>query len=272
MALKGVGIVCKARLFIWVLFDSTPRTLLRKLSFLRNNIEYIKDKLVKYIITNFSGSKLACIDSESIWIVLSPDSENWIWSYLRLGKGDVFVDVGAHVGKYTVSIAKVVGEKGLVIAIEPHPENYKILMENVRLNGLKNVIGLNIAAWSEECKLKLFIAGMHGRHSIKKDFGLGSLSVKARPLDDVFDELVLKRCNYIKIDVEGSELEVLKGLVKTLKKYSPTVIVEILKDPTEVRKFINKVGYDMRQIAPCYYILRPSHVQHIKKIREAKKV
>jgi len=128
-------------------------------------------------------------------------------------------------------------------------------VRNIELNGLKNVVALNVAAWSGEGKLKLFIGDIHSHHSVKVNFGLGFINVQARALDNLFNELKIKKVNVIKIDVEGAELEVLKGLVNTLEKHSPTVIVEIWKDPEKVKEFINQKGYDMQQIAPKYYIL-----------------
>lgn len=260
MALRGEGITNKTRLFFWVFFNSIPNTIMRRLSFRRRYyVECLKERLVKNTVIRLKGSKFRCVDSGSI-TVLSPQFESWMWNHLNLGKGDVFVDVGAHIGKYTVLIAKVVGDEGLVIAVEPHPENYKTLMENVKLNNLKNVIALRMAAWSKEGKLKLFIGDSHSHHSIIRDYGFGSIYVQARTLDKVFEELKVEKIDYIKIDVEGAELEVLKGLVKTFKKHSPTVIVEVWKDPTKIKKimnFVHKIGYEMRQISPEYYILEP---------------
>jgi FkbM family methyltransferase len=181
-----------------------------------------------------------------------------MWKYLRLSEGDIFLDVGAHIGKYTIPMAKIVGEDGLVIAIEPDLENYKTLVENIKLNSLKNVIALNIAAWSEETELKFFIGDTHDLGSVKRDYGKGHIIVKGRDLDTVLNELGVKRVNYIKIDVEGAGLEVLKGLEKTLRKYLPIVIIEIWGDPTEVKKFISGIGYEMRKIDPDNYILEPS--------------
>jgi len=142
-----------------------------------------------------------------------------------------------------------------VVAIEPHPENYEFLLRNIKLNSLKNVIALNMAAWDSETDLKLFVGDKHGHHNIKKDFSLGSLVVRAKPLDEILTELGVERVDFIKIDVEGSELEVLRGLTRTLKRYRPKVVVEIWGDPREVEKLMDQLEYGMRQIAPQYYVL-----------------
>jgi len=227
MIKKGVGLNSMIMLLFWVTLDVISRRFIGRLPSLRRYVEYIKDRVARKVIINLNGLRFRLVDSDSLCI-LSPEFEKWMQDYLSsLGSGDVFLDVGAHIGKYTIPAAKRVGRNGLVIAIEPHPENYKTLTENIKLNDLNNVIALNIAAWKEEGILKLFIGDTHGRHSVKRCLGLGYVEVRAKALDEVIDQLKVRRVNLIKIDVEGAELEVLKGLARTLEKYRPTVIVEV---------------------------------------------
>lgn len=263
MITKGDGFIDILLLSFWALLDSVPRTFTSRFPSLKCFLKCAKDLVAKHIVINLNGIKFRCVDSESIWI-LSPTHEEWMLDYLSsLGKDDIFLDVGAHVGKYTVLAARKVGDKGLVVAIEPHPENYRTLIENVRINGLNNVIALNIAAWSEESTLRLFVGDEHGHHSVKKDFGLGFINVQAKALDNVLNELKIKRVNFIKVDVEGAELEVLKGLSETLEKYCPIVVVEVLGDLEKVKEYMNGKGYEMKQINPAvqkhpaYYIFKP---------------
>jgi len=173
MIVKGVGLNSVIMLFFWVTLDFISRTFIGRPPSLKRCIEYIKDRLVRKVIINLDGLRFRPVDSESIRI-LSPVYERWMRDYLsNLGSGDVFLDVGAHIGKYTILAAKRVGSEGLVIAVEPHPENYRTLIENIKLNSLNNVIALNIAAWKEEGILKLFIGDTHGHHNVKRSSGLG---------------------------------------------------------------------------------------------------
>ena len=80
-----------------------------------------------------NGLKFNLIDDESFKIV-TPDFEPWMFDYLKPKSGDVFLDIGAHVGKYSLQVADKVGEKGSIIAVEPMPECYKALEENIVLN------------------------------------------------------------------------------------------------------------------------------------------
>ena len=68
-------------------------------------------------------------------------------------EGDVVIDVGAHIGPYTLKASKRVGLNGKIIAIEADPENFDILNRNIQLNKLTNVIALNYAVYSKEDKI-----------------------------------------------------------------------------------------------------------------------
>jgi hypothetical protein len=134
-----------------------------KLSCLLSGVWRIKVNGVKYVLRDYVGLLVAINESEA-----------WMWRYLRPRSGETLIDVGAHIGKYALQVAKVVGERGLVIAVEPDRENFKALVLNAKLNNLKNVIALNIAAWSRDEMLRLFRAGDSGHHSVKYDLDWAS--------------------------------------------------------------------------------------------------
>ena len=177
-------------------------------------------------------------------------------------KGDIFLDVGAHIGKYALQVAKIVGEKGLVIAIEPMPENYDALLQNIWLNKLENIIPLNIAAWNTESDLKLFIGDKNGRNSLKNNRGLGYVEVKTKVLDKVLKKLNVNQVDWIKIDVEGAEYEVLQGLGNTLKNNRPKLIVEVKNENKHrVINLMKKLNYNVHPIDASdneYYYFKPN--------------
>lgn len=181
------------------------------------------------------------------------DYEQWIWNYLKLNEGDVFLDVGAHVGRYTLALAKLVKNRGKVIAIEPHPKNYELLVKNIRKNRFTNIIALNIAAWNKRDEIELFIGNKSGVHSLKHDLQVwhgfstkrSSVTVLAKPLDEILMEIGL-RPNWIKIDVEGAEIEVIKGLEKTLKNNHPKIMIESWAPNKEkLIKLLKNFGYNV---------------------------
>ena len=84
--------------------------------------------------------------------------EDEIIEHFHTKEGDIVVDVGAHIGRYTIISSKRIGQSGKVIAIEPHPSNFEMLNRNIKLNGLTNVIPLNYAVNSKETKNKTIFA------------------------------------------------------------------------------------------------------------------
>jgi FkbM family methyltransferase len=136
--------------------------------------------------------------------------------------GEIVVDVGAHIGLYSLIAAKKVGPSGKVIAIEPDPENCTLLQMNLELNGLTNVTILKHAAFSSSSTLKLYLPGKERgftklstimpSRAVTEDY----LEVAATTLDQLMLHQGITEVNWIKIDVEGAELEVLKGATATL--------------------------------------------------------
>lgn len=147
-----------------------------------------------------------------------------------LPEGGTFIDVGANVGLYACSMAKRVGPKGHCFAFEPLPRNFGSLLRNVKLNGLHNVDTQRIALSSESGSMILY-----GPPGDRND-NLGAVGSRladdyvevgrapCQPLDSVD---VGARVDAIKIDVEGNELEVLRGARRLLATCRPTLLIEV---------------------------------------------
>ncbi|MDQ3835321.1 MAG: FkbM family methyltransferase [Thermoproteota archaeon] len=150
-----------------------------------------------------------------------PGREDDIIERFTPAKGNVVIDVGAHVGRYTIHASKLVGMNGKVIAVEAHPGNFQLLKRNLQLNNSENnVIALNSAAYSEDIShLRLFLAGEDRGNTIyntimeSRDATEKFVNVPALKLDTILQHARLPphEINWIKIDVEGAEYEVLKG-------------------------------------------------------------
>ena len=173
--------------------------------------------------------------------------EKELQNAFKFKKGMNFLDVGAHIGKYTLRASLKIGEEGKVIAVEPDKDNFGLLLKNLKANGVTNCIPLNIAAYYKDAEIPLFLGVTPAQHSVKEDFGRGSHRVQARPLDNVLAEMGIERVDLIKIDVEGAEYEVLKGLENTLINRSPVLVIEIIrKDQAKVIKYLESLGYRTR--------------------------
>jgi FkbM family methyltransferase len=204
----------------------------------------------------------------------NPDREEDILKLFCPKEGDIVVDVGAHIGKYSIIASKMVGSKGKVIAIEAHPDNCDILKQNITLNKLSNVIVLNCAAHSTETLVKLYEPGQEDGFTIYNTImtdrpSLNTqryIEVKANTLDSLLLEKGIKQVNWIKIDVEGAEFEVLRGATTILSSsidisllieihnvgannktfYEP--IIELLESKNYKMSFEKVYGTDERHI------------------------
>jgi FkbM family methyltransferase len=169
-----------------------------------------------------------------------------------LKEGDVFLDVGANVGWYTVHAAKRVGPTGKVIAFEPEPSNLAMLKRNVEVNGLSNVVAEGVALSNAEGSFKLFLEkGNLGMHSLvlEHEGGKHYINVQTVRLDDYWKGK--GDIKLVKIDTEGAEGMILDGMRETLKRqkgieliveYAPDRLKQSGYDPDKVLGDLYKLG------------------------------
>src|SRR5918992_899711 len=158
-------------------------------------------------------------------LVFMTNHEEDIIEHFTPKEGDIVVDIGAHMGRYTIIGAKRVGANGKVVAIEAHPGNFEMLNRNIKLNQLTNIISLNNAVYSKETKIKLYLPGEELGHTIyntvMSDRARNEdkfVEVSANTLDYLLQLNEITDVNWVKIDVEGAEFEVLKGSSNVLSK------------------------------------------------------
>jgi FkbM family methyltransferase len=139
----------------------------------------------------------------------------------RIREGDIVVDAGARIGTFTAKITAAVGEKGRIIAVEPEPRNYACLLKNIETNRWNNVIPVRKMLWSRRRSLPLYLSGNASAHSAFRDGFYSptgeSVLVKADTLDDILEGLGVESARFIKMDIEGSEIEALRGMTRTLR-------------------------------------------------------
>lgn len=127
-----------------------------------------------------------------------------------LKPGGVFVDIGSHVGSFTLPAAKRAGKAGRVLAVEAFPQTYKRLLRNLELNHLENVTAYNLGVSDKSETLKLGIKhGNSGAHSFLRPDS-HSVDVECLPLLEIIGKAGLDRIDILKIDVEGFETRVLQ--------------------------------------------------------------
>lgn len=150
---------------------------------------------------------------------------NRSYEFLDLEEGDIVLDAGAHVGVFTVLACKMVGDKGIVVSVEPHPFNFRRLLQNIKLNGCENVILVN-KALTDESNREVFISGS----GVFAHIGDQGFRCKSISLRDLQKELNLKFTK-IKMDIEGSEGEVLLSSYDYLQKVK-RIAVEVHDEKT----------------------------------------
>jgi len=175
--------------------------------------------------------------------------EPWMKDYIKLPKGGVFVDIGAHIGYYTLLTSRVIGDKGLIISVEADPTNYKTLLSNIFSNHLKNIIHFNVAAYSTDTKINLYQHSGGGTgHSLVETHG-SFVTIKARRLDSILKQVGVNRLDLVKIDVEGAEAYVLEGAIDSLRKYRPRLIIEVrYYNLGKVKEFLENFDYDFIEL------------------------
>lgn len=132
--------------------------------------------------------------------------------------GMVVVDIGAHIGYYTLLAARLVGPEGKVFALEPERHNFDLLLQNIALNGYSNVVALNMAVSDRNSRVYLLLnkEGNQGGHRISGAVtGNEGIMVDAITLDELMRRYEVNP-NVIKMDIEGHEFHALQGMRETI--------------------------------------------------------
>jgi len=147
----------------------------------------------------------------------------------RLGHGDVFIDGGANIGLFTLVAAKQVGPLGRVIAVEPGPV-CSSLERNVELNLFDNVDIVQVALGSTSSvrTLTVFEGDCAGLSSFAPGITGGvSMDVPVRRLDDLVPPELVRRVRLVKLDLEGAEVDALRGATRLLETSRADFLVEV---------------------------------------------
>lgn len=138
----------------------------------------------------------------------------------KISKGDIVIDAGANIGLHTLNMAKIVGKTGKVFAFEPEITNFGILKKNIKLNNYTNIFAEHKAVGEKDGIATLYRSNHPGMHKIdsKPQHSKDKLNVDIISLDNFFNKNHIQpKIDFIKIDVEGFELSVLKGMKNILK-------------------------------------------------------
>jgi FkbM family methyltransferase len=167
----------------------------------------------------------------SIYGVHEPASTTLLKGFIHMGM--TALDIGANIGYYALLQSRLVGECGKVLAIEPALPNYELLLRNIELNHVKNItIFPRCAIGDADSTAKLYLGGAGNWHSltVNPDNISSYVEVPLRKLDSLLSELAPEPIDFIRMDIEGYELQAIKGMRNTLEKFKPRMMIELHYD------------------------------------------
>ncbi len=174
-----------------------------------------------------------------------------------LNEGDTFIDIGAHIGYYSMLACRLLGDSGKVICFEPTPSSYGLLVKN--LQGKENVKAENLAVYSVQTNMEFNDYGLKYMvfNSFKKarlndvDLAANHINVQTTTLDN-YCRLNNVKPSFIKIDAESVELHVLLGAMETIEKFKPAFMIEVgdfehidAGSSYKIISFLTDLGYDV---------------------------
>lgn len=193
-----------------------------------------------------------------------------------LGKGGVFVDVGANMGYFSLLMSKIVGENGRILAIEPSNRDFSRLIDNVQVNNLNNLISTyKIAISNKQSTVKLHIAceERSALNTIGKEFSCKGIekkrieNVDAITLDKFISDKHLDGIDVLKIDVEGSEAFALEGASKTIAKFRPALMLGLNRDSLALcGSTVQKLEQQLKSMKYVVYEIVETPIFELKKV------
>lgn len=210
-------------------------------------------------INDFSSSKMGSfsgtLDKNGYSILREERKIRYFLNESIKYKNPVLLDIGSNFGSY--SYLTLFNRDLTVYAFEPVPIVYESFLENIKLNDMPNITVFNYALSSSSGEAKIRIPKSNNI-GMSKISDRGDLKIELKTLDSHLD--IISECHMIKIDVEGHELEVLKGSVDFFKKRNPRYVqVEIWKDSSTKEEIIDwflKQDYKYKKIRTDYIFFK----------------
>ena len=217
-------------------------------------IERLKNEFV--II---DGDKIFLDEKDSLLLSINKIYEKNETNFVKdsVNKGDVVIDIGANIGYYTLMFAKLVGDTGKIYSFEPDPRNFLILEKNIQINGYNNVILEKKAVSNKLGKSTLYVNENSAGSSMHKPNNVvNQIYVDLITLDNYFEVNTITP-DFIKIDIEGYELNALKGMesilqssdkTKIMIEYNPLTKKEFNSDPMDNLTFLSELGFKFKDL------------------------
>jgi len=229
-------------------------------------IRLLKEEHADYIRYLRFSRKIRDLDKfkKKHYEVFEPEME--ILEKLLFKKYNTWLDIGANYGSYSYLLSKFGNKETRIFAFEPIPNSYRILSRIIRKFNLKNVYPVNMAIGEKEGNIEMeTLDGVNAiahisfpnssdywRNIYKEEKKIRRQKVKIIKIDNFLNKAGIKGVDFIKCDVEGKELDVFKGAIKTIRKYHPIILCEAEQELTrrygidadELIHFLAKLNYE----------------------------
>ena len=184
------------------------------------------------------------------------DDFDYYQHFYKIKENDIVIDAGSNVGNISLLFSKLVGKNGIVYCFEPDKFNEEILKKNFSLNSdfFYNWIVCDFLLWKENTELNFQESGTVSSSAVWFTDKENSTLKKAVSLDNWYKTQNLKTINYIKMDIEGAEIEALEGCIEIIQKFKPDFAIAsyhiVNNEPTYIKleSFFKKINYPFKTI------------------------
>ena len=230
-----------------------------RLHIIRRIDDYVRNLIKSKTV--YIGKHIIFLDDlDSLGLSIFGHYEPYQTSLIRqiVKPGNTVLDVGAHIGYYSLIIADRITEAGTLLAFEPDPTNFSLLRKNLSVNNIRNVEAINKALSDETAEVDFFVSeknrGDNRLYSAEPDFT--KTHVAAVDLDSFLAERELK-IDFIKMDIQGAELKALRGMQSTLAsltdieiifEFWPFGLCSCGENPEELLAFVETLGFRIAEV------------------------
>lgn len=215
--------------------------------------ELLKVDIDKYVYkTTFQ--KIAMITNEALYFIV-PDF-NYYQHFYKVKKGDVILDAGANCGHLSIFFSKLIGNEGVVYAFEPDNFNIKRIHNNIELNKdmSPNIKIVDLLLWNENKLVDFYESGTVGSSAIWMPDANKCVKKEAVRIDDWVQNNNITKLDFIKMDIEGAEIEALDGCIQTIQNLAPNFAIAsyhfVNGEQTyiKVEAFFEKMNYPYKTV------------------------
>lgn len=219
-------------------------------------------RIHKAILRTFSDKNYVLEDGFKVFTDKNDDDDFFIYGFKKhndikkvieqyVKKGDVTIDIGANVGKISLLLSKQVGDNGKVFSFEPEQTNYNTIQKNIEINNIKNIQVIQKAVTDKTEQTFIEISHASTGHQIISKPNEKTKQIESISLDDYF---INQKIDFVKIDAEGSESKILKGMINLINsnpeikiaiEYNTNILKQTNKDPIEYVLDLKAFGFQI---------------------------